>query len=89
MKFLVGGWGEGRIDNLVTYLTSDYCNWLTGQIINFDGGEIVRNSGEFNDLLDLNREDWFNIIKNGKTNNEKKIFLNYNKLNNNEKKSKK
>ena len=25
-----------ELANLVTYLTSDYCNWLTGQIINFD-----------------------------------------------------
>lgn len=61
-----------ELANLVTYLTSDYCNWLTGEIINFDGGEVVRNSGEFNDLLDLTREDWYNIIKNGKDNNSKK-----------------
>ena len=43
--------------NLVTYLTSDYNKWMTGQIINLDGGEVVGNSGEFNMLSALQKED--------------------------------
>ena len=38
------------------YLSSEYSNWMTGQIINFDGGEVVGNSGEFNKLLNLSDE---------------------------------
>ena len=34
--------------NLVTYLTSDYASWMTGNVINLDGGETVWKSGEFN-----------------------------------------
>ena len=47
-----------ELANLVTYLGSDYANWMTGQIINFDGGEVVGNSGEFNKLLALTDEQW-------------------------------
>ena len=60
----MGRLGEKReIANFVTYLTSDYANWMTGQIINFDGGEVVGNSGEFNKLLALSQEDWDNISR--------------------------
>lgn len=45
-----------ELANLVTYLGSEYANWMTGQIINFDGGEVVGNSGEFNKLLALTDE---------------------------------
>lgn len=37
-----------EVANLATYLTSDYANWMTGNIINLDGGETVWKSGEFN-----------------------------------------
>lgn len=47
-----------ELSNLVTYLTSDYCNWMTGQIITFDGGEVIGNSGEFNFLHMLKDKDW-------------------------------
>ena len=47
-----------ELSNFVTYLTSDYCNWMTGQIINFDGGEVVGNSGEFNFLHYLDDSQW-------------------------------
>lgn len=42
-----------EVANLATYLTSDYANWMTGNIIHLDGGETVWKSGEFNhiDLL--------------------------------------
>ena len=52
-----------ELANLVCYLTSDYCNWLTGQIINFDGGEVVGNAGEFNALHYLSDDDWLNLRK--------------------------
>lgn len=37
-----------EVANLATYLTSDYASWMTGSIINLDGGETVWKSGEFN-----------------------------------------
>jgi len=37
-----------EVANLATYLTSDYASWMTGNIINLDGGETVWKSGEFN-----------------------------------------
>lgn len=61
-NILMGRLGEKEeLANFITYLTSDYCNWLTGQIINFDGGEVVGNSGEFNLLRSLNDKQWSEI----------------------------
>lgn len=39
-----------EVANLATYLTSDYANWMTGNIINLDGGETIWKSGEFNQI---------------------------------------
>lgn len=50
-----------ELANLVCFLTSDYSNWLTGQIINLDGGEVVGNSGEFNFLNKFSRQTWENL----------------------------
>ena len=59
----MGRLGEKEeLSNFICYLTSDYCNWLTGQVINFDGGEVVGNSGEFNMLNSLPEEKW-DLIK--------------------------
>ena len=52
-----------ELANLVSFITSDYCNWMTGQIINLDGGEVVQNAGEFNTLNRLTLEDWEEIYK--------------------------
>ena len=42
IRKLPGRLGEKEeLTNFISYLTSDNCNWLTGQIINFDGGEVV------------------------------------------------
>lgn len=58
-KIPTGRLGEKEeLSNLITYLTSDYCNWMTGQIINLDGGEVVGNSGEFNFLHHLDDAEW-------------------------------
>lgn len=47
-----------ELANLACYVTSDYSNWMTGQIINLDGGEVVGNSGEFNFLNKLGPKEW-------------------------------
>lgn len=61
-KIPMGRLGEKEeLANLITYLTSDYNKWMTGQIINLDGGEVVGNSGEFNMLNCLSLEDWQTI----------------------------
>lgn len=58
-KLPLGRLGEkAEIANLITYLASDHNNWMTGQVINFDGGEVVGNSGEFNLLHQLSEEQW-------------------------------
>ncbi len=63
-KLPTGRLGEKEeLANIVTFLTSDYANWMTGQIITFDGGEICSNSGEFNSLLSLSPSDWNNLQK--------------------------
>ena len=62
MKLPLKRFGEKEeLANLVCYITSDYCNWMTGQIINLDGGEVVNNSGEFNLLHSLTDKDWEKI----------------------------
>lgn len=52
-----------ELANLVTFLTSDHNSWMTGQIINLDGGEVVGNAGEFNMLEILGEEDWKRMSK--------------------------
>ena len=62
-KLPLGRLGDkAEIANLVTYLASDHNNWMTGQIINFDGGEVVGNSGEFNILHQLSDTQWDSIL---------------------------
>ena len=47
-----------ELANLILYLSSDYSNWLNGQIINFDGGEGNFRSGQMNELNNLPDEFW-------------------------------
>jgi len=55
----LGRMGEmEELSNLVCFLTSEQMNWMTGQIINLDGGEVVGNSGEFNFLKNLSEQEW-------------------------------
>lgn len=62
-KLPLGRFGEKEeIANLATFLTSEHNNWMTGQIINFDGGEVIGNSGEFNGLHMLTNEDWDKLL---------------------------
>lgn len=38
----IGRLGEQEeLSNLASYLLSDYANWMTGQIVDFDGGELT------------------------------------------------
>jgi len=39
-------------------LLSDYSNWITGQVIEMDGGEVKYASGEFNNLYSVTGEQW-------------------------------
>lgn len=58
-KLPMGRLGEpGELSNLICFLTSEHMNWMTGQIINLDGGEVVANSGEFNSLGRLTDTEW-------------------------------
>ena len=36
--------------NLAAYLLSDYSSWVSGAIINFDGGQLPSSAGMFNSL---------------------------------------
>lgn len=47
-----------ELANLATYLVSDYASWVSGEIVNFDGGETVALSGEFNALHVVTKEQW-------------------------------
>ena len=42
-----------EISNLAIFLTSDYAEYINGEIVTIDGGEIIQNSGEFNFLKNL------------------------------------
>ena len=41
---------QEELANFILYLASDYSYFLNGQIINFDGGEGLFRSGQFNQL---------------------------------------
>lgn len=63
-KLPLGRLGEKEeLSNFISYLTSDHNNWMTGQVINFDGGEVIANSGEFNILHTLTDFEWKIISK--------------------------
>merc|ERR1712110_588283 len=47
-----------EIANLATFVSSDYASWLTGAILDFDGGKNVQTSGEFNRLQMYSKDDW-------------------------------
>ncbi|MFT5336376.1 MAG: NAD(P)-dependent dehydrogenase (short-subunit alcohol dehydrogenase family) [Luteibaculaceae bacterium] len=58
----LGRFGEPEeLANLATYLCSDYAGYTNGEIVTMDGGELPRNSGEFNFLEKLTQKDWLDI----------------------------
>ena len=52
-----------ELANFVCFISSDHMSWITGQVINLDGGETVGNSGEFNFLNSFKPEDWLKLNK--------------------------
>ncbi|KAK3605737.1 hypothetical protein CHS0354_013535 [Potamilus streckersoni] len=55
----VGRLGEvPEIANLAAYIVSDYANWMSGEVVRFDGGEYVSRAGEFNELRVITKEQW-------------------------------
>ena len=40
-----------ELSNLSAYLLSDYSNWCTGTVIDFDGGQLPFMAGMFNPLV--------------------------------------
>ena len=52
-----------ELANFITFLTSDYCSWVNGQVINFDGGEGNFRAGQMNELSALPDSFWKLIKK--------------------------
>ena len=47
-----------EVANLALYMLSDYSSWLNGAIIQFDGGKLPFTSGDFNNLVQIDSEQW-------------------------------
>src|SRR5882757_3600797 len=47
-----------ELANLAAYLLSDYSAYINGEVITIDGGEWLRNGGEFSHLEDIPTEMW-------------------------------
>ncbi|CAE7268183.1 hypothetical protein FNF27_00081 [Cafeteria roenbergensis] len=47
-----------ELANLATFLCSPYASWMSGEIVNFDGGETVALGGEFNALQQVSDKEW-------------------------------
>ncbi len=53
-----------ELANLAAYLMSDYSSYINGEVITIDGGEWLRNGGEFSHLEMISEEMWNTIEKN-------------------------
>ncbi len=54
----------GRVDelqNLATFLLSDSCTWLTGQIVMLDGAHHLAHGSVYSPLLKLTDEEWSSV----------------------------
>jgi NAD(P)-dependent dehydrogenase (short-subunit alcohol dehydrogenase family) len=47
-----------ELANLAAYLLSDYSAYINGEVITIDGGEWLRNGGEFSHLEEIPSEMW-------------------------------
>lgn len=52
-----------ELANLAAYLVSDYSGYINGEVITIDGGEWLRNGGEFNHLEAIPDEMWDQLEK--------------------------
>jgi len=52
-----------ELANLAAYLMSDFSGYITGEVITIDGGEWLRNGGEFSHLEMIPNEMWDTIEK--------------------------
>lgn len=52
-----------ELANLAAYLISDYSAYVNGEVITIDGGEWLRNGGEFSHLEEIPDEMWDSIEK--------------------------
>ncbi len=52
-----------ELANLITYLTSPFAAYITGEVVTIDGGEWLKGAGEFNDFTEINNDQWDAIEK--------------------------
>lgn len=52
-----------ELANLAAYLLSEYSAYITGEVVTIDGGEWLRNGGEFSHLEELPAEMWDQLEK--------------------------
>lgn len=58
----VGRMGDvEEVANLALYMVSDYSNWLNGAVIHLDGGKLPFTAGDFNGLVNIEKEQWDQI----------------------------
>lgn len=54
---------QQELANLAAYLMSDYSAYINGEVITIDGGEWLRNGGEFSHLEDITADQWDQLEK--------------------------
>jgi NAD(P)-dependent dehydrogenase (short-subunit alcohol dehydrogenase family) len=47
-----------ELTNLATYLVSDYAGFINGEVVTIDGGEWLKDAGQFNMFQKLSDSDW-------------------------------
>jgi NAD(P)-dependent dehydrogenase (short-subunit alcohol dehydrogenase family) len=52
-----------ELTNLATYLISPQADYITGECVTIDGGQWLRQGGQFNDLLAIPQEAWDQMEK--------------------------
>lgn len=57
---------HSELANLAAYLMSDYSAYINGEVITIDGGEWLRNGGEFSHLEHIPEQMWDELEKNRK-----------------------
>lgn len=55
--------GHQELANLAAYLLSDYSAYINGEVVTIDGGEWLRNGGEFSHLEEIPEEMWDRLEK--------------------------